>query len=144
LLLTPLVVLIILLIFRPEVRTDIPTLTFDNGASVFIEIADTEKERRQGLSERVSLSVGYGLLFIHETRETPSYWMKDMFFPIDIIWIDDGEVIGLTQNAEPENPARTFYTPPSPVTHVLEVNAGFIEQRGISVGNTIDIKVPNE
>jgi uncharacterized protein len=144
LLLPPLIVLLALFYFRPDVPIDVPTLTFENGTVVYLEIADTEEERRQGLSERARLNLNSGLLFVHDARETPTYWMKDMLIPLDFIWIDDGVVVGLDENAEPETSPSTFYSPPSPITHVLEVNAGFIELHDISVGNSVDIKIPNK
>lgn len=114
-------------------------VVFENGRSVLIEIADTEMERRIGLSDRDYLEAGTGLLFVHDVREVPSYWMKGMRFSIDFIWIDNGEIVDLTQNAPPEDPAITYYSPSSPITHVLEVNAGFIEEYDLSVGDTLDI-----
>src|SRR3989344_8905757 len=74
---------------------------------VFVEIMDTAAKRAKGLSGRSSLSENEGLLFVFEEKDImPAFWMKDMSFAIDIMWINDGVVIGISENALPE-PGRS-------------------------------------
>lgn len=109
---------------------------------VFLDIAKTPSEKQKGLSGRTSLAQDEGMLFVWDAPTTPGFWMKDMNFAIDIIWIREGKVIAITGNAQPE-PAKphselTLYYPPEPVTHVLEVNARFVDEHGIVVGDSVD------
>src|SRR4030042_2564613 len=60
-----------------------------NGQKIFVEIADTPEKRSQGLSGRDNLSQNQGMLFIFNQPAIPSFWMKDMNFPLDFIWINN-------------------------------------------------------
>ncbi|MDO8424281.1 MAG: DUF192 domain-containing protein [bacterium] len=92
-----------------------------------IEIADTEAERSKGLSGREALETGRGMLFIFPEPGPYAFWMKDMKFAIDIVWIDEAlRVIGITRGVGPETFPQTFF-PPGPVKYVMEVPAGAAE-----------------
>lgn len=99
-----------------------------------IELADTPDKISLGLSGRESLEKGSGMLFIMPTSAKHGFWMKNMNFPIDIIWIDDTWVVaGVERNAQPESYPETF-APDSPVKYVLEVPAGTSDEFGIDTG----------
>lgn len=121
-----------------------PVVVLPNGTVVVVEIADDEFERVQGLSDREMLEEGTGLLFFHDRSDYQRYWMKDMNFPIDIIWIDGDEVVGFVEAAQPEEPPLTIYTSPAPVDKVLEVFSGFVAQHGLEIGDILDIELPDE
>ncbi len=105
---------------------------------ITIEIADTESARVEGLSGRSALSENAGMLFVFDVADYHTFWMKDMQFPIDIIWIRDGLVVGVSENLMPEGPNPTaIYAPPKPVDSVLEVFAGFVEEHGIRAGDAV-------
>lgn len=95
------------------------------GDSVIkVEVADTDAERMQGLSDRKSLEKGYGMLFIFDKPYQYGFWMKDMNFPIDIIWLDEEfKVISIERNVGPETFPKVFY-PPIPIKYVVETNVG--------------------
>tara|TARA_Y100000031_G_C8091195_1_gene324235 strand:- start:236 stop:715 length:480 start_codon:yes stop_codon:yes gene_type:complete len=119
-------------------------IEFPNGQIVTADIADDEVSRNTGLSNREQIGEYEGLLFLHETKDQHSYWMKDMLFAIDIIWIDGDIVTGFSENIPPENPASTIYSPEVPVNHVLEVQAGFVDEIGLLVGDQLDIQLPEQ
>jgi len=88
-----------------------------------VEIADTDEERRRGLSNREPLESARGMLFIFEEPAQYQFWMKDMLFPIDIIWIDQSwQVAGIARDIGPETYPLKF-SPSLPVRYVLEVNS---------------------
>ncbi len=118
-----------------------PTVEFVNGTRVNVEIADTAAERVQGLSFHEPLLENEGMLFLFETKEIQGFWMKDMLFPIDIIWIDGDTVVGFQQDAPLEDPVHTIYYSPVPVDRVLEVQAGFVAQNGVQVGDVLDVEL---
>ena len=104
------------------------TLTIGN-ATLQVEIAQTEKQKMIGLSHRKSLAEGNGMLFMFNTDEKHGIWMKDMHFPIDIVWIDnDMKVVHIEQNIAPDTYPQTF-TSPTPARYVLEVPAEYTKGR---------------
>ena len=103
-----------------------------------VEISDSEEERVKGLADRKSLPRDSGMIFIFDEAKKYSFWMKGMTFPIDIIWIDDGKVVDITQHAQPEaggTQSLTIYKPDKPAKYVLEVNANYIKENGIKIGD---------
>lgn len=102
--------------------------------SIPVEVADTDEERVLGLSYRKTLPEGTGLLFAFDTPAKYEFWMKDMNFPIDIVWIDEQwQVIGVDREVRPENYPEK-YAPTSPAKYVLELNSGSALNLGIDTG----------
>jgi uncharacterized protein len=119
-----------------------------NTVSIAVEVVDSVFERRRGLSGRSSLSPSEGMLFVFEEPGYHSIWMKEMLFPIDIIWIADGYVVDIKENAPPPASGTLdvelpVYTPDVPADFVLEVNAGFVQQHNIRIGDEVEITVDN-
>lgn len=113
------------------------------GAEISIEIAETPAELTKGLSGRPALAEDSGLFFIFPDTNTHGIWMKEMNFPIDIIWLDENfQIIAIKENARPDSYPEVF-TPARPALYVLEIPAGFVQKNKISVGNAakfIEIK----
>ncbi|MCR4330499.1 MAG: DUF192 domain-containing protein [Patescibacteria group bacterium] len=110
---------------------------FVGETEVFVEVSDTSEKRARGLSGKESLEENEGMLFIFEESAAYSFWMKEMHFPIDIIWIDETfRVADVTQNATPESFPDTF-SPGTPVRYVLEVSAGFVKKHNITKGRQV-------
>jgi len=94
------------------------------GIPFSIEVVDTETTRMRGLSGREWLAENEGMLFVFQEPDFYGFWMKDMRFPIDIIWLDeDFGVIDIIESVSPETFPTIFY-PPKPVRFVLEISAG--------------------
>ena len=96
--------------------------------------ADTKQERYRGLSGRESLPADQGLLLVYDTSKRHGIVMRDMNFPIDIIWLDArGSIVDIKRGAKPNSyQSRTNHTvfkPQKPARYVLEVNAGVAERR---------------
>ena len=97
-----------------------------------VEVAGTRQGRVRGLSGRKSLPPQQGLLFDYMRAGRHGIWMKDMFFPIDIIWLDERmRVVDIKRHALPESYPEIFF-PKQPAHYVLEVNA----KSGIALGQT--------
>lgn len=106
------------------------------------EISDSEEGRIQGLSGRKSLPENHGMLFVFEEANKYSFWMKDMKFPIDIIWINKGEIVDITYHVNPEATdakSLTTYQPKESAQYVLEVNANYAREKGIKIGDLVEI-----
>ncbi len=106
-----------------------------------VEVIHTEARLTQGLSGRDSIGSD-GLLFMMPQRAIQSFWMREMKFDIDIIWIDGTTVVGITKNVPHPDPSTPLselpnYTSPSPADTVLEVAAGAADQYQITVGDEV-------
>ncbi|OGY98517.1 MAG: hypothetical protein A3A43_03275 [Candidatus Liptonbacteria bacterium RIFCSPLOWO2_01_FULL_56_20] len=117
-----------------------PTVAI-NGYRFAVEVMESPLSRSQGLSGRASLGEGAGMLFLFDTPGKYGFWMKDMNFAIDIIWVSGDRIVGFEKNVQPE-PGRPFselriYEPPGTVDKVLEVRAGTVERYGFSVGDAM-------
>ncbi len=118
------------------------TLTI-GGQTFEAGIADNALTRAQGLSGRPSLGETEGLFFIFPFVSSTGFWMKDMNFPIDIVWINGGKVIGFSENLQPEPGKSLFslpiYYPPGSVNQVLEINAGAVKKYNLQVGDAVNL-----
>lgn len=109
-----------------------------------VEVADTEVERIQGLSGRSELGSD-GMLFVFDQPVRPGFWMKEMQFDLDFVWIKDNQVVEIMSNVPhpaadvPLNQLPT-YQPSVLVDAMLEVPAGFAAQQGIAVGDEIRLE----
>ncbi len=121
-------------------------LPFKNYPTVIIgnhkfkaSIADSQKEREIGLSETKSLSQNQGMIFLFEKPDYYSFWMKNMKFPIDIIYINNDQIVTIQNNAEPikdqENPIK--YAPTQPADKVLEIQAGLAKAYKFKKGDKV-------
>jgi uncharacterized membrane protein (UPF0127 family) len=107
---------------------------------ISVSLADTPETREQGLSDTVSLAPQTGKLFIFNTSGRYGFWMNDMHYAIDIVWIDSTyTVIGITTNLAPDTYPHVFY-PPADVSYVLELNAGEATTLGLSVGTKLSLE----
>lgn len=127
----------------PDIETGQPKfvmITVDNQ-EFSVEVARTEVEITQGLSNRTALGSD-GMLFVIDPPRIPSFWMKGMSFPLDIIWIRNGKIIKIDHGVpvfmqQVVNPPT--YQPPSAVDHVLELPAGVAKTLGFKVGSTFTV-----
>lgn len=106
-------------------------------ARLRVAVADTHALRAQGLSGTLRLAEDEAMLFVFEQPQRPRFWMKNMKYPIDILWIGQTyRVLDITENADPKDFPQT-YMPASEVMYVLEVPAGFVKANGIRVGSVL-------
>jgi uncharacterized membrane protein (UPF0127 family) len=97
--------------------------------------ASTDAEQRQGLSERTLLPADQGMLFVFSKPDLYGFWMKDMKFPIDIIWINENsDITYIARDVKPESFPKIF-KPTEKALYVLEVNSGFAANHAIQVGD---------
>lgn len=107
------------------------TVTFRAG------VADTDEERAKGLSGRSSLGEGEALLFVFPYAGSWGIWMKDMLFPIDIVWADaEGRIVTVRERVAPETFPEAFY-PSEPSLYVVELPAGAAARHRIVPGGKI-------
>jgi hypothetical protein len=107
------------------------------GQEISVELASTTAEQNKGLSGRSELLENSGMLFVFDQPGKHSFWMKDMNFPIDMIWVgEDMKVVYIKKNATPETYPEAF-TPDTDAKYVLEISAGFSDKNGLKVGDIV-------
>jgi uncharacterized membrane protein (UPF0127 family) len=119
------------------------TVLIDGRVRVDVMVADTEPERMQGLSGHPGLAPDEGMLFVFETPGEYGFWMKDMLFPLDFLWIRDGVIADITVDVPPPVPGERLpsYFPKVPVDQVLELPAGFVLEHRLGVGMPVTVSV---
>jgi len=115
------------------------------GEQFRVEVADTPTKREVGLGGKEPLEQNEGMLFIFETLRSRSFWMRDVTFPIDIIWIAEESVVGFDIDVQPEPGVPlhklTHYRSIEPVDMVLEVPAGTVDRIGIIAGDSVSYRI---
>lgn len=102
-------------------------------------LARTDEERVRGLSGTKSLAKDHAMLFIFSQGSQPGIWMKDMNYPIDILWLDSNrQVVYLVKNASPSSYPQIFQ-PSVPARYVIELPSGTIEKTGITNGDIVGL-----
>jgi uncharacterized membrane protein (UPF0127 family) len=103
------------------------------------DVVDTGALRQRGLMFRDSLPAGTGMFFVFDQEEVYPFWMKNMKFPIDIIWIDAARRVVYVASSVPAcaSDPCAVYTPASKAKYVLEIPAGDAMKYGIAVGDQI-------
>ncbi|UCD83917.1 MAG: DUF192 domain-containing protein [Deltaproteobacteria bacterium] len=113
---------------------------FDN-VWVNSKIVDTPKEKARGLMFHPKLTEKESMLFVYDSEGIYNFWMKNVYSPIDIIWIDSNfSIVHIKRNAPPCIKTRCqIYSPPVTAKYVLEVTANFTEKHNVNVGDRVKI-----
>lgn len=111
-------------------------------AKLRVQVASTAEERVRGLSSLPGIQPDEGMLFPYSPPSQPNFWMKDMLFPIDIIWIHNGRVVHIHHRVQPPSSHQldtelARYASPENIDTVLEVQAGWADTHGIHAGSSV-------
>ena len=111
-------------------------VTTSTGKEISVEVADTVEKRSLGLGKRSGLENGWGMLFVFEKRKQHGFWMKDMQFPLDIIWLDNHRIVHILRNVQPAKSGviPPVMTPPVSGNFVLEIDSGRADELKLQVG----------
>jgi uncharacterized membrane protein (UPF0127 family) len=123
---------------------DVVRIYFPSGEFVVAELALSGEQRAKGLMFRDDIAANRGMLFIFEDEAIHSFWMRNVKFPIDILWLDrEKRIVHMAKQVPPckRDPCPT-YSPVRPSVYVLELRAGRSEQLGIRIGDRIEFRVP--
>ena len=108
---------------------------------VKVKIAESPAEKQKGLSGRNFMRKNSGMLFIFSQPDFYPFWMKDMEFPIDIIWLDENlQIINIEKNITPDTFPKKFM-PRLPAKYALEVNGGWSDKNEVKEGINIKVKL---
>lgn len=123
------------------VRRDQPnTIIGQIGMGYFnFEVVDTFAARAQGLSGRDSLPATDAMLFVFDRAATQCIWMKDMKFPIDILWVDDADTVAyMMKQVDPSTYPKSF-CPDIAAKYVVEMTAGTADKNQIRLGDRLQV-----
>ncbi len=130
-----------------------PFADFKHVSKVQVQIAgkvidawysDTDTLRAQGLSDLPGLPENGGMFFAFEKNDLHGFWMRNMLFPIDIIWIgEDFKVVHIEKNVRPDSYPTIFF-PKRLARSVLEVSAGFTDKTGLKIGDPVRVLKQNQ
>jgi uncharacterized membrane protein (UPF0127 family) len=115
------------------------SVSFENGVTVEVTMATNPFQWKEGLMNMDYLRENTGMLFIFEADDRHAFWMRNMSFAIDIIWIDSSlKVVDITREALPcREKLCPSYSSSVPAKYVLEVPAGFAKKNLIKIGSKV-------
>jgi uncharacterized membrane protein (UPF0127 family) len=104
---------------------------------VFAEVPDDREEFVRGLMFRKHLPWNAGMLFAFSDEETRSFWMKNTLIPLDMMFVDSSSrIVDIKENVPPcKQDECPTYPSQEPAQYVLEVNAGFVQDKGVKIGD---------
>ena len=111
-----------------------------------IDLAVSADDLERGLSGRKEIANDQAMLFIFSDKSQRSFWMKDMNFNIDLLWIDGNKIVAYEKNMlapEDDTPLDNLakYISPQPIDKVLEIKSGLVDSLSIKIGDTININL---
>jgi len=129
--------------FKKEGELTIFKSTSDTIITQFdIEIADTDYETQTGLMHRHTMLDNRGMLFVFPEMSLRSFYMKNTYIPLDIIYLDkDKLIVSIQENAKPLK--ETSLPSQVPAQYVLEINAGLSKELNLKVGDRIEFTKTN-
>ncbi len=102
-------------------------------------VSSTEALRDKGLGQRDSLPADEVMLFAFDAPDLLGFWMKDMRFSIDMMWLDlNGTVITIAKSVSPDTYPKVYF-PSRPALYVVETNAGVLQSLGVKEGDKVSI-----
>lgn len=123
----------------PQYRFPRGTLTAGT-TTIAVFLAETPDATVRGLSGLPALDPKMGMFFLFDRADYHAFWMPDMRFPIDIVWIgEDWRIVDITPLVAPETYPELF-RPKAPARYVLEINAGKALEWGLLVGDAVSLE----
>ena len=114
----------------------------DQKSCVEVEVVSKPADLEKGLMYRTGMGTDQGMLFVFNADERHAFWMKNMHFNLDMLWLDhDGRVIYIGRNIPAcTNDPCPVYTPEKDSRYVLELNSGYIDSHQWKPGDKLDLK----
>lgn len=115
-----------------------------NGLVLVADVSATNEQRTKGLSVKDALAEDEAMLFVFDNEGEHTFWMKNMKFPIDIVWIDsDKTVVHIEHNLQPcsSEILCPIYKPNDDSLYVLETVGGFTQKHDIVKGTRVEFEL---
>lgn len=112
-------------------------LVAPNGITYTLQVASTPQALTKGLGGRASMPKHAGMIFIFAQPAIQCFWMKDMHFPLDMIWLNGHkQVVAVKEDVSPKTYPKMF-CPAQFAQYVIELNAGQVKAAAIHTGQTL-------
>lgn len=111
---------------------------FESKACMRVEVAETVAEKAKGLSGKKFMPQDWGMWFVFDQPQRLAFWMKDMEFGLDFIWLNGKQVVEITERVgkpKTKKEEEKIISPQVVTDGVIEVNAGWVAKHGIEVGD---------
>lgn len=113
-----------------------------NGKTVHLIVVNTPESRELGLGNRESLPEDQAMLFVFDKPDKYEFWMKDMEFPIDMIWLDQNfKIVHIESDVAPETYPDQTFMPDKDALYVIEANSLFAQKNNLKIGDTLDVRL---
>jgi uncharacterized membrane protein (UPF0127 family) len=112
----------------------IKSVTIRN-TDMYLEVVRDREKMEKGLGKRAGICEDCGMLFVFAKTGKYSFWMKDMQFPLDILWLLDGRIVKIEKNVQPS--FAGVLVPSEEANAVLEVNASKSEELSLKIGDMV-------
>jgi len=117
-----------------------------NGYVFKTDVVTSIVDMQKGLSGRETITDNQAMLFVYEDKNKRVFWMKDMNFNIDLLWIDDDQIVGYEKDMlapAKDTPLDNLkrYSSNAKVNKVLEIKAGLIDKLNIKIGDKVNINI---
>ncbi|MCA9365060.1 MAG: DUF192 domain-containing protein [Candidatus Moranbacteria bacterium] len=99
------------------------------------EIVTSQEDQKKGLGQRKDMCQDCAMVFLFEKKDTYAFWMKDMLFAIDIIWVDGDKIVDYVQEIDPKD--KRIFTPKEGADMAVELKAGSVREEKFSIGQTV-------
>jgi YVTN family beta-propeller protein len=129
-----------IVIKKPYVKIISDDDNYTTGIPVYVDVANDPEEQSKGLMFRKSMEWNNGMFFVNDDVKYLAFWMKNTYIPLDMIFVDkDLRIVDIKEDVQPclQEDICPSYPSKQPAKYVLEVNAGFVHQNGIRVGDTL-------
>ena len=114
------------------------TIQIKLGQEIFTaEIVEKQKDQEKGLSNRQNLCHECAMLFLFNSSARRNFWMKDMRFDVDIIWIQGDKIVGISPQISYEKGEKEIVNSVVDIDKAIEINAGTVKRLGLKVGDKI-------
>ncbi|MBU2616512.1 MAG: DUF192 domain-containing protein [Nanoarchaeota archaeon] len=134
--LLPVLVMFLVVIFLIGNHPQLGSMCIIGKTCFNVELVSTSEDRELGLGGRESLNSDEGMFFVFPLNDYYGFWMKDMLFPIDLIWINgEGKIVGIEKNMQPCGESCEVFYPDVEVKYVLEINSGMADIHGLVNGD---------
>lgn len=109
-----------------------------NNFTLTADLALTSEQITKGLAVKDTLNENEGMLFVFSNPSRSGFWMKDMKFPIDIIWLNkDKEIVHIEKNLQPCGTTCPMFRPDEDSKYVLETVSGFADKHNLKEGDKV-------
>lgn len=132
---------VLILIINFPLNKQTPSVVINNK-SFAVDVAKTEEQKAKGLSVYDKLPLEKGMIFVFDTKGYYTFWMKDMKFPIDIIYINNNKIVDIFKNIAPpksQNEILPIIKPKETANIILEINAGLSDKYNFKTGDFVKI-----